>query len=92
MYSLCVCLGPGGVNYDMDFMKQMKMNHDPPNLWVSTPEDQFPDPKFDVDGFIVYCGETYGRLTAYLWLITREMIERGAEIQPIAVHEPFLFS
>ena len=71
-----------------DIMK----NYDPQDLWISTPDDQFPDPKLDVDGFIRYCGDSYGRLTAYLWLVTREMIESGVEIKPIAMHEPYIFS
>jgi hypothetical protein len=60
------------------------------DLWVSTPEDQFPDPSLDPDGFMVYCGESHPRLTAYLWLVTREMIEKGEELKPIATHEPFI--
>ena len=82
----------GGVDYDDDFMNRAMSNHDPPDLWISTPNDQFPDPKVDVEGFMVYCGESFHRLTAYLWLVTREMIEKGVELKPIAVHEPFLFS
>ena len=73
-------------------MKRGIKNHDPPDLWISTPDDQFPDPKLDVDGFMRYCGESYDRLMAYLWLVTREMIESGVEIKPIAMHEPFIFS
>ena len=65
-------------------------SHDPSDLWVSTPEDQFPDPTLDPEGFMVYCGESFPRLTAYLWLVTREMIEKGEELKPIAVHEPFI--
>ena len=83
----------GGVDYDTsDFLSRAGSSLDPQGLWISTPEDQFPDPKFDLDGFMIYCGESFGRLTAYLWLVTREMIESGAEIQPIATHEPFFFS
>ena len=80
------------MDYDDDFMSQAMSNHDPPDLWVSTPDDQFPDPNVDVDGFMAYCGETFNRLTSYLWLVTREMVEKGEELKPIAVHEPFIFS
>ena len=62
------------------------------NIWISTPEDQFPDPTLDPDGFMVYCGESLPRLTTYLWLVTREMVEKGEELKPIAKHEPFIFS
>lgn len=82
----------GSVDYSVDFMDRVMSNRDPPGLWESTPDDPFPDPEIDVDGFMVYCGESYGRLSAFLWLVTREMIERGVEIKPLAVHEPFLFS
>ena len=84
--------GPGEVDYEEDFMDRVMKNRDPPDLWISTPSDQFPDPKLDVDGFMRYCGESYGRLSAYLWLVTRRMIETGAEIGPIAIHEPVILS
>ena len=83
---------PGRVDYDGDFMSLAMSNPDPPDLWLSTPDDQFPDPKVDLDGFMVYCGESYPRLTSYLWLVTREMVEKGVELKPIAMHEPFFSS
>ncbi len=75
----------GAVDYAM-------FSHDPSDhdLWVSTPEDQFPDPSVDPDGFMVYCGESLPRLTAYLWLVTREMIEKREKLKPIAMHKPFI--
>ena len=75
-----------------DYVNRAIKNRDPPDLRISTPDDQFPDPKLDVDGFMRYCGESYSRLTAYLWLVTREMIESGVEIKPIGMHEPFILS
>ena len=87
-----LCTHIGSTDYDDDFMDRVMKNYDPPDLWISTPSDQFPDPKLDVDGFMRYCGESYNQLTAYLWLVTREMIESGVEIKPIAKHEPFIFS
>ena len=63
-----------------------------PFLLPATPDDQFPDPTLDPEGFMVYCGESFPRLTTYLWLITREMVEKGEELKPIAKHEPFIFS
>ena len=81
-------LPAGGMDYDNDFIFHMMS---PTNLWISTPEDQFPDPRLDPEGFMVYCGESFPRLTAYLWLVTREMVEKGEELKPIAVHEPFVF-
>ena len=86
------CSVTAGMDYDYDYMHRAMTNRDPPGLWISTPQDQFPDPKYDLDGFLNYCGESFGRLTAYVWLVTREMIEGGTEIKPIAIHEPFLFS
>lgn len=77
---------------DDDFMSHSLSSFDPPDLWISTPDDQFPDPKLDVDSFMIYCGESFPRLTSYLWLVTREMIEKGEELKPLAIHEPFMFS
>ena len=81
---------PGGVDYDDDFMSRAMSSRDPPDLWISTPDDQFPDPNLDAEGFMVYCGESFPRLTTYLWLVTREMVEKGEELKPIAIHEPFI--
>ena len=88
-----MCPFAGGVvDYDDDYMHRGLTNHDPAGLWISTPQDQFPDPNFDLDGFMKYCGASFSSLTTYVWLVTREMIEGGAVIKPIAIHEPFLFS
>ena len=80
------------MDYDDDFMSRAMSNHDPPDLWISTPDDQFPDPNLDAEGFMIYCGESFPRLTTSLWLVTREMVEKGEELKPIAIHEPFIFS
>ena len=80
----------GVVDYDDGFMSRAMSSHDPPDLWLSTPDDQFPDPNLDLEGFMTYCGESFPRLTAYLWLVTREMVEKGEELKPIAMHEPFV--
>lgn len=80
------------MDYDNNFMHRAMTNYDPHDLWISTPDDQFPDPKVDFDGFLTYCGESFPRLTTYLWIVTREMVEKGEELKPLAMHEPFLFS
>ena len=77
-------------SFTLGTVDYMMSSRDLPDLWVSTPEDQFPDPTLDPEGFMVYCGESFPRLTAYLWLVTREMVEKGEELKPIAVHEPFI--
>ena len=75
-----------------EYMKKLRSHEDPPYLWKSTPEDTFPDPRVDLEGFMAYCGKGIDQVTAALWLVTREMVEAGVEIKPLATHKPFLFS
>ena len=74
------------------YLKALGAHEDPARLWDSTPQDPFPNPHTDFDGFLAYCGESMAGLTTSLWLVTREMVERGMEIKPLAIHKPFLFS
>ena len=62
------------------------------DIWLSTPEDPFPDPDTDVTSFVEYCGQSIDQLASYVWLFTKEMIERGEELKPLAKHEPFVSS
>lgn len=64
---------------------------DPPDLWVSTDDDPVPDPK-DLDAMLDYCGMTKSMFTASIYMVTREMIESGKEILPMASYEPFVYS
>ena len=82
----------GSVQVEDDYMELLHTHKDPAMLWVSTPEDQFPNPHSDLEGFLSYCGENMEHLTASLWLVTREMVEKGEEIKPLATHKPFLLS
>ena len=63
---------------------------DPPDLWVSTPDDPVPDPK-DIDAVLKYCGMTKASRTATVYMVTREMIESGMDVVPLASYEPFVF-
>ena len=64
---------------------------EPDDLWSSTPEDQFPDPDDDLEGFLHYCNHTMEELSASVYLLTREMIEEG-EVKPMVMERPFVFS
>ncbi len=69
------------------------MNHDteePPDLWVSTPDDPVPDPN-DAAALFEYCGRDFGSDTTYVYMVNREMIESGMDITPLASYEPYVF-
>ena len=63
---------------------------DPPDLWVSTPDDPLPDPK-DLDAVMKYCGLSKSAFVTSLYMVTREMIESGMEILPLASYDPFVY-
>ena len=69
------------------FIAYSEAFEEPPNLWVSTPEDSFPNPDEDLVGFVEYCGHTLQEVS-----VTRKMVESGEELKPIAVELPFIFS
>ena len=75
---------------DTNSSKWQRVRRHEDDIQISTPDDQFPDPNLDADGFMIYCGESFPRLTTSLWLVTREMVEKGEELKPIAIHEPFI--
>ena len=78
------------MDYEDDFIQHAMDMQDPPELWTSTPEDPFPDPDTDAAGFLEYCGESVDRLTGYIWFVTKEMIERGVKLKPLAKHDPYI--
>ncbi len=61
------------------------------DLWISTPEDSFPNPDDDLDSFLHYCDHTLEELSVHVYLLTREIIEEG-EVKPIMTEKPFVFS
>ena len=62
---------------------------DPPDLWVSTDDDPVPDPR-DLDAFLKYCKHTRSELTTSVYMVTREMMESGMEVLPLASYEPYI--
>ena len=43
-------------------------------------------------GFVEYCGHSLQEVSVHVYLVTREMVESGEELKPIAVELPFVFS
>ena len=64
---------------------------DPPGLWEQNDVEIFPDPHTHLEEFLVYCGHTIEQMTAYLYLVTRELAE-GGDIRPLAQHKPYIYS
>jgi len=62
------------------------------DLWVSTPNDPFPDPDKDYAGFLDYCSEVNDVSTVSLYFLTRDMIESGLEIKPLVIEMPIVVS
>ena len=79
------------VDYSSDFIQQSLKIYDPPGLWDSTPTDRFPDPTTQLDAFLHYCNHSREHLTAFLYLITPEMVE-GGDVRPLITHGPFVYS
>ena len=77
------------VDYSSDFIQQSLKIYDPPGLWDSTPTDRFPDPTTQLDAFLHYCNHSREHLTAFLYLITPEMVE-GGDVRPLITHGPFV--
>ena len=66
------------------------MDHtDPPDLWISTDDDPVPDPR-DLDAMLEYCDMNKSELTASVYMVTREMVESGMEVLPLASYEPYI--
>ena len=82
------------VDYSSDFIQKSLQIYDPPGLWDSTPTDRFPDPATELDAFLHYCNHSREHLTSFLYLVTREMAEKGEEgdLKPLITHDPFVYS
>ena len=82
------------VDYSSDFIQKSLQIYDPPGLWDSTPTDRFPDPATELDAFLHYCNHSREHLTSFLYLVTREMAEKGEErdLKPLITHGPFVYS
>lgn len=79
-----------GVDYDYDMISNSITQTDPPDLWVSTPDDPLPD-IITLDSLLEYCGESRAGMTISLYMVTREMIESGLGVRPLATYEPHLY-
>lgn len=78
------------VDYNDDAIVESLNHEDPPNLWVSTPDDPLPD-TITLDSLLGYCGMTRSGKTVYLYMFNREMIESGMIVLPLATYEPQLY-
>ena len=67
------------------------VTEDPPDLWESTPDDPVPDPS-NLTAVLHYCGWGRSDYTASLYMVTREMMESGMDVTPLASYKPFLYS
>lgn len=74
-------------NVEMD---RVLSNADYPELWKSTPDDPLPD-TITLDTLLDYCGKSKAEMTISLYMLTREMIESGMQVLPLATYEPYLY-
>ena len=75
------------MDYD-SFMNNAMAFRDPAHLWDGS---DYPDPQLDMAGFLSYCGESMEDYTASLYVLNRELVERG-KVVPLASHGPILYS
>ena len=75
------------VDYSEDLIQETLKNKDPPDLWAP---GSYPDPSSDLEGFLLDCGHSMDELSAYVYFLTRDVIESG-EVRPVEGYKPYVY-